>query len=68
MIFFLITLAAKIGMQRNPSNTVTTQAPRAPSDGRWEKGCASRGGVFQQLEDGDEEGKGNGGFSYASCV
>ncbi len=55
-------------MQRNPSNTVTAQAPRVPSDGCWEKGCANRGGVFQQLEDGDKGGKGNGVIFDASCI
>jgi hypothetical protein len=50
--YFIFQSAAKIGMQRNPNITGTTQASRVRWGGRWGKGHAGREGVLLRLEGG----------------
>ncbi len=69
--YFIFQSAAKIGMQRNPNITGTTQASRTRWGGRWGKGRAGREGVLLGLEGGalgDNGCNGNGFFIKALCV
>ncbi len=69
--WFFFHSAAKIGMQCNPINPFTTQAPCVPSNGCWEKGRAGRGKVLKGLEGGagrDDASDGNNFFWCIVCV
>jgi hypothetical protein len=69
--YFIFQSAAKIGMQRNPNITGTTQASRAHWGGHWGKGHTGREGVLLGLEGKALEDNGCNGnkfFIKAPCI